>query len=197
MYQCHKSEAKSVFIIAIIIVVLCSLSAYFISDFASKTQIKLLAENQNINTYNILFKVNNITSLFVPIIICSYISMTTHILLTDFFDIRINMSDTFCVVGIAMTPILLDDYFLWFNLITYTSNINISSYKEFMDIEYFAGLKIQDFQAINTYCWIGVYLIIFASLVLHKISFFKAIISTILPSGVLILSYKCISFLVG
>ena len=82
-------EKESEFALAFLVIVLCSLSAYFISDFAGNTQLRILSGKECLGAYKILFQVNKVTSLFVPIVICAFISTTTHILLSDFFEARI------------------------------------------------------------------------------------------------------------
>lgn len=195
MCQCQfkKVQSHSILFIAIIVVILCSLSAYNISDFANNMQLRLLTGKENLGIYKILFQVSNITSLFIPIGICGFLCSTTKIMLTDFFDEKISLSLLFSIIGIAMIPILLDDYFLWGNLIYYVSRANVKSVDDFMDIEYFAGLKITDFQMVNSICWGLSYMVVIISLIVNKISYRKAFISVILPTLILIVTYKIIS----
>lgn len=195
MCQCQfkKVQSHSILFIAIIVVILCSLSAYNISDFANNMQLRLLTGKENLGIYKILFQVSNITSLFIPIGICGFLCSTTKIMLTDFFDEKISLSLLFSIIGIAMIPILLDDYFLWGNLIYYVSRANVKSVDDFMDIEYFAGLKITDFQMVNSICWGLSYMVVIISLIVNKISYRKAFISVILPTLILIVTYKILS----
>ena len=199
MCQCQskKLQSQSMLFISIIVVILCSLSAYAISDFANNTQLGLLAGKEDLGMYKILFQVSNITSLFIPIGICGFLCSTAKIMLTDFFDEKISLSLLFSIIGMAMIPLLLDDYFLWGNLIYYVSSEDVKSVKDFIDIEYFAGLKIADFQILNSICWGVAYLIIIIGLVVNKISYSKAFVSVILPTLILIVTYKILSNIIS
>lgn len=198
MYLCqyHKMEKESEFAVAFLVIVLCSLSAYFISDFAGNTQLRILSGKECLGAYKILFQVNKVTSLFVPIVICAFISTTTHILLSDFFEEKIKFAHIFSIVGIAMIPILLDNYFFWINLISYAANSSIRTINDFMNIRYYGNLTITNFETINTICWILVYMIIITRLYALKIKFYKAAVATILPTLVLIITYYSITFLI-
>ena len=53
MYLCqyHKMEKESEFAVAFLVIVLCSLSAYFISDFAGNTQLRILSGKECLGAY--------------------------------------------------------------------------------------------------------------------------------------------------
>lgn len=88
--QTDKTEQRSLLLLAAIVVMLCSLSAYFISDFANRTQMVLLPDHENMSFYRIFFQVNNITSFLIPIGICTFFCSTIKIMLTDFLRWKLN-----------------------------------------------------------------------------------------------------------
>ena len=192
--QTDKTEQRSLLLLAVIVVMLCSLSAYFISDFANRTQMVLLPDHENMSFYRIFFQVNNITSFLIPIGICTFFCSTIKIMLTDFFEVEIKLSQLFSIVGISMIPILLDDYFFWTNLICYVPNATILSVEDFMEIEYLGGLKINDFQYINSACWIISYIIMIINLIRKKIPYVVVFVSTMTPIFFVFITLKILSF---
>ena len=115
-------------------------------------------------------------------------------MLTDFFEVEIKLSQLFSIVGISMIPILLDDYFFWTNLICYVPNATILSVEDFMEIEYLGGLKINDFQYINSACWIISYIIMIINLIRRKIPYVVVFVSTMTPIFFVFITLKILSF---
>lgn len=177
------------------IVILASLSAYFITDYSTNLQLNTYSLDDIPNSYKVLFNVSKITSALVPIIITCFMVITLNVMLNVIFEQHISTKLIFQIVGFSLFPMLLYYYFFWYNLIIFCNTSNINSIEDFKNMSFLFGLHLTDLSLINFICWIYMYGYIIIKLIFHKITILSALISTLLPSAILLLVYYLISVL--
>ena len=169
-----------------------ALSAYFITDLANAIQVNILSIDEVPTAYKIIFKINNITALFIPILICSFLFITSKYMLCDVFDKQIDLQAFFCAICFSLIPLLLYDYFFWFNLIEYAATAKLSTVTDFLNLKYAFGITLKDFDLINTCCWIYLYIHLAVYFIKRKISIYVTLMSILLPSTVVFLMLRFI-----
>lgn len=180
----HKSIMKNLnTIFSSIIIILYSVSSYLITIYANQLQLQMLElKNEVSGTLKIALNINEYISLLLPLIIVLFILTTTYIMLTQFFDNKIELSKLFSNICISLTPLLLDSYFYWANLINYTKGKSFQSVEDFLDLKYFNGMNMNDMESLNLFCWFVFFVILNILIIKNKTTIFDSIISTLTPT---------------
>lgn len=110
-------------------------------------------------------------------------------MLIDFFEERISKADLWLMVGIGLTPMLIEDYFFWFNMIYYADVNTIHTEEDFLNLKYSFNLSISDFRTLNLFCWCLLYLIMNLFLYIKSYPLHKVLLSTLLPSMLVLMAY--------
>lgn len=180
-------------LLSIIILLLATLSAFFIADYANHLQ---LNTNNFINvpsTYSLILRISKITSAIVPFTIAVFLLISTKLMLTEFYDYNLSTIQLFQTVGLSFIPMLLYYYFFWYNLIQYCNVDNIKNVDDFNNMTFIFNMSLCEFSIINWICWLCLYICMIISLVRCKISLSNAILSVFLPSAVVLLMHYLIS----
>lgn len=124
-----------------------------------------------------------------PMVIFLYLYFPTEILINDFFDQKVSKIFLLKVIGFAYIPMLIEQYFLWYNLLTYWGNQNIIEGKDFLLTSFAFGFSIKDLEFINTVCWGIIYLVTIICLIIKDVNVIAVIVSVLLPSALFFLIY--------
>ena len=117
MCPCPRLDNRLFLSLGIIVLTLCSLSAFSIMEYANNLQLAVIGNQDVPSFYNVIMGINKIYAIFVPIIICLFIYSTTYLMLSEVFEEEIRSKELFTIVCIAMIPVLMYDYFYWFKSI--------------------------------------------------------------------------------
>lgn len=177
----------------ILVLTLCSLCAYFITDYANKLHIHTLLNGEIPGSYAILFELSSISTAFIPYLIGAFLFTTIKLMLVDIFDEQISKTNLWLMIGIGLTPMLIEDYFYWFNLIYYADANTIRTIEDFLNLKYSFNLSISDFKTLNIFCWCLLYLTMILFLYIKSYPLYKVLLSTLLPSIFVILTYYWLS----
>ena len=122
-----------------------------------------------------------------------FLYFTTEILLNDFFEEHVEKAELIKIIGIAYMPMLIYQYFFWFNILSYCTTEKIKTVSDFLNMTYIFGLQMNDFEFINTVCWGVIYLIIIIYLFFHNVKILSSLVSVLLPSTIALITYYIIS----
>lgn len=175
-------------------IAIATLCCYFISKYASYLQINTFITDIIPSNYILLFRISDITSACIPMAIVMFITVTTQIMLNEFFEKKVTFSQIFQTVGISYSPLVLYYFFFWYNLTHYCNTLNIKSGSDFHKISFIFNLHFNDFITINLICLIILYVVIIICLIHKKIGIIPAFISTLLPSSIFLLVLNLIKY---
>ena len=192
MCPCPRLDNRLFLSLGIIVLTLCSLSAFSIMEYANNLQLAVIGNQDVPSFYNVIMGINKIYAIFVPIIICLFIYSTTYLMLSEVFEEEIRSKELFTIVCIAMIPVLMYDYFYWFNLIYYVHIDDMHSINDFFNVTYWNGLKLSDFHILNTVCWLLLFTIVIIFLIWKGHSIIKSLLSVLIPPSIVILIYLII-----
>ena len=190
IYPCHNTSI----LFAVCIVILSSLCSYGITEYTNTLQIGLLNLSETPFSYRLLFKISSSIGALIPLMVFLFLYFTTEILLNDFFEEHVEKAELIKIIGIAYMPMLIYQYFFWFNILSYCTTEKIKTVSDFLNMTYIFGLQMNDFEFINTVCWGVIYLIIIIYLFFHNVKILSSLVSVLLPSTIALITYYIISY---
>lgn len=147
---------------------------YFITDYANKLQISLMGiEGEILSSYHLIWRLSNIFSSLIPIIVFAFLYITIEISMNTILDENISRRDLYNILGIAFTPMLCHEYFYYLNLVTFCNTSKIKSVEDLINMHYFFNLTPQNLNIQNTFCWSSIYLIVIMYFFFKGKSLFK------------------------
>jgi hypothetical protein len=169
------------FTLALVILLLLSLSSYCITEFSNAIQLRIAHIEKIPTAYGIAFALNNIVAALIPLGICLFIFSTSKIVICDIFERKLNTKQYFCTICFSFIPFLVYNYFLWYNLIKYVNGKYLSTAEDLLNMKYIWGLTLNDLSIINTGCWFYIYGHLIIYLLSKGISIHISLLSILLP----------------
>ena len=188
MYPCPKKINKYA-IFSIFIVSLSSLCAYCITEYMNSLQLGMLNITDIPQSYRILFKVSSSIASVIPIVIFLFLFFSSEIMFNDLFGEEIEKYVLLKILGISFIPMLIYQYFFWFNILIYCNTISIKEVSDFVNMTFMYGLTLEDFGFINLICWGCVYLVPVVYFIYKEVNFVSTIVSFLLPSFLTLFFY--------
>ncbi|ERK39114.1 hypothetical protein HMPREF9135_1156 [Segatella baroniae F0067] len=157
-------------------------------------QIVLLNVTELPFSYQLLFKISSTIAALVPLIIFVFLYFTIEIMLNDFFGENIDKKKLIKIIGLSYLPMLIYQYYFWFNILFYCNTDKIKSASEFLSMTFMFDLQLSDFEFINTVCWGFIYLYIIIYLIYHDVNILAVLVSVLFPSVIAALSCYIITY---
>lgn len=129
----------------------------------------------------------------IPMAIFLFLYFTTEIMINDVFEQGVCKFTLFKLIGISYLPMLIYQYFFWFNLIFYCNGDKIKSVDDFLSTKFVFGLQLSDFEFINLVCWGLIFLITILYLLYKNKNIWAILFSVLFPSSIVALVYYIIS----
>ncbi len=129
----------------------------------------------------------------IPLAIFLFLYFTTEIMINDVFEQRVGKFTLLKLIGISYLPMLIYQYFFWFNLIYYCNGDKIKSVDDFLSTKFMFGLQLNDFEFINLVCWGLIFLITILYLLYKDKNVWAILFSVLFPSSIVVLVYYIIS----
>lgn len=129
----------------------------------------------------------------IPMAIFLFLYFTTEIMINDVFEQGVCKFTLFKLIGISYLPMLIYQYFFWFNLIFYCNGDKIKSVDDFLSTKFVFGLQLSDFEFINLVCWGLIFLITILYLLYKDKNVWAILFSVLFPSSIVALVYYIIS----
>lgn len=129
----------------------------------------------------------------IPLAIFLFLYFTTEIMINDVFEQGVGKFTLLKLIGISYLPMLIYQYFFWFNLIFYCNGDKIKSAEDFLSTKFVFGLQLSDFEFINLVCWGLVFLITILYLLYKDKNIWAILFSVLFPSSIVALVYYIIS----
>ena len=189
----YQNKKISFTLLSIVIVALSSLCVYFITEYSHNLQMGVLNISGLPQSYFVLFKISSTMAAMIPLILCLFIYSSTEMILNNLFCEKIEKTLLFNIIGISYIPMLIYQYVLWYNIVTYCSTSNIKSIDTFVNMKFMYGLTLKDFEYVNLICWGLIYLIPIIILIYKGSRIIPIFIAFILPSALSVLFYNIIS----
>lgn len=140
-------------------------------------------------SYRILFKVSSSIASVIPIVIFLFLYFSSEIMFNALFGEEIEKYVLLKILGISFIPMLIYQYFFWFNILIYCNTISIKEVSDFINMTFMYGLTLEDFGFINLICWGIVYLVPVVYFIYKEVNFVSTIVSFLLPSFLTLFFY--------
>lgn len=192
MFLCSKTE-KITF--SLIVVFLCCFLSFHISEYSNTIESAILGDN--IPEFYIFFMdVSSIIVSVTPLLFFLFLFGTTSIMTNFFFDLNCKREEIMFSAGLSLIPLFFSLFFSWYNLVNYVNYDVISNGESIKDIIYAFGMSYSDIENINLISRILIYItFIFSTIIQVREHYSKLLISTTVPSIMVILVYNIISVL--
>jgi len=193
MYQCHSNMYNYFKIIfSLLVLLLCALCSFFVTKHANQIAFNALTLDEIPRIYSIFSSISSTITALIPLIVFFFLYGTTEIMMNTIFEEKIDKMDLFFIVGVALVPFLIYQYFFWYNLSTYCNVNLIKTPDDYYTIKFMFNLSFSEINFIGKICWILLYLIIINLLYFRKKSLYKVLTSVISPSLLVFLIYNII-----
>lgn len=173
----------------IIVLIICTVCAYLISEYANKIQFDIIGLIEVPSFYKVLFQVSSIFAAIIPLIIYSFLLITSETMLNYVFDESISFEKLAFVFGLAFFPMMGYYLFFLYNIVIYCENSQIHSIEDFLNIKFIFDLTLNDLKNINLYCWGCIYFISVAYLLYDKKAAIPVLFSILMPSCFMLIAY--------
>ena len=192
MFQCTRKSFDVNVIVATIIVMLTVVSSFGITEYANTLQVGVLNLDVIPWSYRVYFKLSSVFAMFLPIAMFLYLFITIKLMMNYVFDDFLPTKSLYTMIGIGFIPVLLYQYFFWFNLILYCNLETIKTPGDFMNMRFMFGLDLKTLGFISSLCWGILYLIITLWMYFAGKSILKTLCSVVAPTLFVILVYHFI-----
>lgn len=175
-------------ILVLLLLVLCS---FFVSYYSSISVFRILDIPELNDSAHVFSWFSGSFSSVIPLSFFLFYSITINLMMRSIFEINIKSIEIIFAVSIGLIPLLLYQYFFWYNLIMYSPDVSIVSADSYFEkIDFLFNLTFKEVRAIGDIC----YLLFFPITILtlyqscrHK--FINIIISVCVPSVIVALCY--------
>lgn len=175
-------------ILVLLLLVLCS---FFVSYYSSISVFRILDIPELNDSAHVFSWFSGSFSSVIPLSFFLFYSITINLMMRSIFEINIKSSEIIFAVSIGLIPLLLYQYFFWYNLIMYSPDVSIVSGDSYFEkIDFLFNLTFKEVRAIGDIC----YLLFFPITILtlyqscrHK--FINIIIAVCVPSVIVALCY--------
>lgn len=116
-----------------------------------------------------------------------HLLLKTEMKLNLFYDEKVSRNDLFFFIGIAYIPVLLNQYFFWYNLVTYCAPNLVSSIDEIETTRFISGFSLNQILSFGKISWIACYLIMIWRFYCLEIKLYKILISVLFPSFLVVI----------
>lgn len=192
MFQCMRKNLDVSVILATIIVLLTVVSSFGITEYANYLQVGVLNLDTIPWSYRVYFKLSSVYVIFLPIAMFLYLFITIKLMMNYFFEDYLSSKTLYIMIGIGFVPVLLYQYFFWFNLVSYCNLHVIKTTDDFMNMRFMFGLDLKALGFISNIGWGALYLIITLWMYLTGRSLIKTLCSVVVPTLFVILMYHII-----
>lgn len=141
-------------ILVLLLLVLCS---FFVSYYSSMFAFRILDIPRLNDSAQVFSWFSGGFSSVIPFSFFLFYSITINLMMRIFFEIEIKSIEIMFSVSIGLIPLLLYQYFFWYNLIMYSPNVSIVSVSLenfFEKINFLFNLTFQEIQAIGDICYL-------------------------------------------
>lgn len=183
------------FVFSFTIITLLVLCSFCVAYYSSMTIFKVLNLPELNKSSHVVSLFSGGFSIVFPLCFFLFSSTTIRIMMIIFFEIKISMADIFFSVSCGFIPLLMYQYFFWYNIISYTpktSNISVSNY--FDEIELLFNLTYKELLFIgdvSSILFFPISIIAIYYFCRYK-NLFKIILSVCIPPLIAILFYKVV-----
>lgn len=178
-------------ILVLLLLVLCS---FFVNYYSSLFSFRILDIPELNNSAHIFSWFSGGFSSVVPFCFFLFYCITINLMMRMFFEVEIKSSEIMFAVSIGLLPLLLYQYFFWYNLIMYSPNASIVSIENFFEkINFLFNMTFQKIQLIGDICYLLFFPI--TILILYnscRRKLIDIIISVCVPSVIITLCYVII-----
>ncbi|WP_036893561.1 hypothetical protein, partial [Prevotella sp. S7-1-8] len=106
-------------IISSIIFILTILFMFFITENIAYLQFASLQANELPFSYNIISGISSSLAALTPLVVFVFLYVTIETMMNIVFEEHIKALDLYSILGFSFLPMLLYEYFFWYNLIIY------------------------------------------------------------------------------
>lgn len=174
---------------SLLVLILCALCSFYVTKYANQIAFNALALDEIPRIYSLFSSISSIITALIPLIVFFFLYGTTEIMMNTIFEEKIDRMDLFFIIGVALVPFLIYQYFFWYNISTYCNAALVKTPDDYYSIKFLFNLSFSDINFMGKSCWLLLYLIIIIQLYFKKKSLYKVLISVILPSLLVILFY--------
>lgn len=136
----------------LLLLVLCS---FFVSYYSSMSVFKILDIPELNNSAYVFSWFSGGFSSVIPIFFFLFYGITINLMMQSIFEISIKSSDIFFAVSIGLIPLLLYQYFFWFNLIMYSPDLSVISVDSYFEkIDFLFNLSFKQVRLIGDICYL-------------------------------------------
>lgn len=190
MSQCLFKLLSVKIAIALFIVPLTAVSSFGLTSYANYLQTEILGLDIVPMSYQIYFKLSSVFAMFVPIIVFIFLYISINLMINYAFDERMSKKELYITLSFAFLPVLLYQYFFWYNLITYCNPSTIKTTEDFLNMRFIFNLGLKDLEFISNLCWMLLYLNIIIWLYLNGITLLKVLASVVVPTALVVIFYQ-------
>lgn len=139
-------------ILVLLLLVLCS---FFVSYYSSISIFRILNIPELNDSAYIFSWFSGSFSSVIPLFFFLFYSITINLMMRSLFEIKIKSSEIIFAVSTGLIPLLLYQYFFWYNLIMYTpdvSTVSVNNY--FENIDFLFNLTFKKVRVIGDICYL-------------------------------------------
>lgn len=140
---------------AILVLVLLVLCSFFVSYYSSISVFKILDIPELNDSAHVFSWFSGSFSSVIPLSFFLFYSITISLMLRLLFEIDITYSGIMFAVSIGLIPLLLYQYFFWYNLIMYSPDTSTTSVDNYFEkINFLFNLTFKEVQVIGDVCYL-------------------------------------------
>jgi hypothetical protein len=175
---------------SLLVLLLCALCSFFVTKYTNQIAFDALAIDDIPRIYSLFSSISSTITALIPLVVFFFFYCTTDIMMNTLFEENISKKNLFFIIGLALVPLLVYQYFLWYNLITYCNANVIKTINDYYNIKFIFNLSFSNINLIGKICWVLFYLSMIALLYFKKVKLYKILISVISPSLLVVIIYN-------
>lgn len=178
MFQLHR-------FFSVIIIALLSINFYLISKYAGFLQEKISGKFNSFQS--LIFEINHLTSALSPLLIFTFIYVTTSIILSH-LAIEKQRRSLSKIIALAFIPILLFSTAYLVLIKNFVSEIDDISGQDIKNLNMVYDYTFNDFKNIGYIFWVMFYLILISKIKLsYETTYLTSLAICLIPSTILLL----------
>lgn len=193
MFQCLYNKINIKIIISSLIILLTVLSSFGLTKYAQGIQLGFLNLDSIPVSYKVYFGLSSTFATYTPVLVFVFLFSTIELMMHYVFDEQIDKMRLYIALVICFLPVLIYQYFFWYNLISYCNPKDIKNIDDFLNIKYMFDLTLKELGFISNVCWGLLYLGVIYYLHFSNKPILKVLISVILPTILVISIFYIIS----
>lgn len=139
-------------VLVLLLLVLCS---FFVSYYSSISIFRMLDIPELNDSAHVFSWFSGGFSSVIPLSFFLFYGITINLMMRSLFEMDIKSGEVFFAVSVGLIPLLLYQYFFWFNLLMYTPDVSIISVENYFEkINFLFNLTFQEVQAIGDICYL-------------------------------------------